>query len=163
MVKALENDDFFLHYQPQINLLTGQLLGVETLIRWQHPQLGLVSPGTFIPIAEKSGMIVPLGYWVLKQSCLQYQKWRALGIFPFKLSVNLSLRQLQEDDLVSRIQAILQETRMNPKELALEVTESLMYQEPEKVIARLTRLKQLGIQIAIDDFGMVYSSLSYLN
>ena len=138
MVKSLEQDDFFLHYQPQIHLPTGQVLGVETLIRWQHPQLGIVSPATFIPIAEKNGLIVPMGYWVLKQSCLQYQKWRALGISPFKLSVNLSLRQLQEEDLLSRIQAILQETQMNPKNLALEVTESLMYQEPEKVIARLS-------------------------
>ncbi|MEB3160398.1 MAG: EAL domain-containing protein, partial [Synechocystis sp.] len=162
MVQALEQEDFFLYYQPQIDLSTGQLWGVETLIRWQHPQFGAISPATFIPIAEKSGLIVPLGYWVLKQSCQQYQKWRTLGIHPFKLSVNLSLRQLQEAELVPRIQTILQDTQMNPQNLALEVTESLMYQDPEKVIARLTRLKQIGIQIAIDDFGVGYSSLSYL-
>jgi len=162
MVRALEQDNFFLNYQPQIDLVTGHLLGVETLIRWQHPTLGPVSPATFIPIAEKNGLIVPIGYWVLKQSCLQYQKWRSLGIPPFKLSVNLSLRQLQEADLVSQIQTILQETQMNPQELALEVTESLMYQDPEKVITRLTRLKKMGIQVALDDFGVGYSSLSYL-
>jgi EAL domain-containing protein (putative c-di-GMP-specific phosphodiesterase class I) len=162
MVQALEQDDFFLNYQPQINLSTGQLLGVETLIRWQHPQLGLISPATFIPIAEKNGLIVPMGYWVLKQSCQQYQKWCALGITPFKISVNLSQRQLQEENLIPRIQTILHETQMNPQALTLEVTESLMYKDPEQVIARLTRLKQLGIKIAIDDFGVGYSSLSYL-
>lgn len=162
LCQALENQDFSLSYQPQIHLATGELLGVETLLRWQHPKLGMISPADFIPIAEKTGLIVPIGYWVLRQSCQQYQQWQREGIAPFKLSVNLSLRQLQEPDLVSQVKAILQETGMNPQSLALEITETLMFQEPDKAIARLHQLKQLGIQIAIDDFGVGYSSLSYL-
>lgn len=159
---ALEKEEFTLHYQPQIHLDTGNLLGVETLIRWRHPRLGPISPAEFIPIAEKTGLIVPIGYWVLKQSCLQYQRWRSLGIPPFKLAVNLSLRQLQEEDLLNKIQWILEDTQMNPKELALEVTESLVFQDPDQAIARLIGLQKMGIQIAIDDFGVGYSSLSYL-
>jgi EAL domain-containing protein (putative c-di-GMP-specific phosphodiesterase class I) len=162
LFQALEKEEFTLHYQPQIHLDTGNLLGVETLIRWRHPRLGPISPAEFIPIAEKTGLIVPIGYWVLKQSCLQYQRWRSLDIPPFKLAVNLSLRQLQEEDLLNRIQWILEETQMNPKELALEVTESLVFQDPAQAIARLTGLQKMGIQIAIDDFGVGYSSLSYL-
>ncbi|MGL5032596.1 MAG: putative bifunctional diguanylate cyclase/phosphodiesterase [Microcystaceae cyanobacterium] len=162
MIQAIDQEQFILHYQPQIDLDTGNLLGVETLIRWPHPRLGPISPADFIPIAERTGLIVPIGYWVLKQSCLQYRRWRALGIPPFKLSVNLSLRQLQEEDLLAQIKMILHSTQMNPTELALEVTESLMFKEPEKAIARLNSLKKLGIQIAIDDFGVGYSSLSYL-
>ncbi len=162
LCQALENQALSLSYQPQIHLGTGELLGVETLLRWQHPQLGMISPADFIPIAEKTGLIVPIGYWVLRQSCRQYQQWQREGIPPFKLSVNLSLRQLQEPDLVAQIKAILQETDMNPQYLALEITESLMFYEPEKAIARLNQLKHLGIQIEIDDFGVGYSSLSYL-
>lgn len=141
---ALEKEEFTLHYQPQIHLNTGSLLGVETLIRWRHSRLGPISPVEFIPIAEKTGLIVPIGYWVLKQSCLQYQRWRSLGIPPFKLAVNLSLRQLQEEDLLSKIQWILEETQMNPKELALEVTESLVFQDPDQAVARLMGLKKNG-------------------
>ena len=162
LCQALETQALSLSYQPQIHLETGELLGVETLLRWQHPQLGTISPADFIPIAEKTGLIVPIGYWVLRQSCWQYQQWQREGIPPFKLSVNLSLRQLQEPDLVTQIQAILQETGMNPRYLALEITESLMFYEPEKAISRLHQLKKLGIQMAIDDFGVGYSSLSYL-
>lgn len=162
MAQSLEQDRFHLNYQPQIEIKTGNLLGVETLIRWNHPRLGLISPADFIPIAEKTGLIVPMGYWVLEQSCLQYKKWRASGIPPFKLSVNLSLRQLQEDNLIPQVKKILQETQMNPQELSLEVTESLMLQEPGQAINRLNQLNDLGLAIAIDDFGVGYSSLSYL-
>ncbi len=162
MTQALEQDKFHLNYQPQIEIKTGNLLGVETLIRWNHPRLGFISPAEFIPIAEKTGLIVPIGYWVLKQSCLQYKKWIAIGIPPFKLSVNLSLRQLQESNLIQQVKKILQETQMDPQELTLEVTESLMLQEPGQVINRLNQLNELGLKIAIDDFGVGYSSLSYL-
>lgn len=162
MAQCLEQDKFHLNYQPQIEIKTGNLLGVETLIRWNHPRLGPISPADFIPIAEKTGLIVPMGYWVLKQSCLQYKKWRTFGIPPFKLSVNLSLRQLQEENLVPQIKKILEQTQMNSQELALEVTESLMLQQPGEAIKRLNQLHELGLQIAIDDFGVGYSSLSYL-
>ena len=160
--QAIEQEQFVLNYQPQIDLETGQLLGVESLIRWQHPHLGTVSPTEFIPIAEETGLIVPIGHWVLRQSCLQYQKWRASGVPAFKLSVNLSIRQLEEPNLLTQIKAILQETKINPAHLSLEVTESLVLNDPATAIARLTELQQLGLHIAIDDFGTGYSSLSFL-
>lgn len=160
--QALEQEQFILNYQPQIDLETGQLLGVESLIRWQHPYLGAVAPAEFIPIAEETGLIVPIGHWVLRQSCLQYQKWRASGVPAFKLSVNLSIRQLEEPNLVNQIKAILQETKINPAHLSLEITESLVINDAATAIARLTELQQLGLHIAIDDFGTGYSSLSFL-
>ncbi|MBE9174358.1 EAL domain-containing protein [Synechocystis salina LEGE 06155] len=162
MAHCLEENKFHLHYQPQINIKTGGLLGVETLIRWHHPRLGFISPAEFIPIAEKTGLIVPMGYWVLQQSCLQYQRWLSQGIPPFKLSVNLSLRQLQEANLVTEIKNIISQTRIECQQITLEVTESLMLCEPGETINRLNQLNDMGIQIAIDDFGVGYSSLSYL-
>ncbi|QUS59892.1 EAL domain-containing protein [Synechocystis sp. PCC 7339] len=162
MAHCLEQNNFHLHYQPQVDLKTGALLGVETLIRWHHPRLGLISPAEFIPIAEQTGLIVPMGYWVLQQSCLQYQRWLSQGIPPFKLSVNLSLRQLQEQNLVTEIKNIVNQTKINCQQITLEVTESLMLYEPGETINRLNQLNDMGIQIAIDDFGVGYSSLSYL-
>ncbi|MBE9197067.1 EAL domain-containing protein [Synechocystis salina LEGE 00031] len=162
MAHSLEQNKFHLHYQPQVDIKTGALLGVETLIRWHHPRLGLISPAEFIPIAEQTGLIVPMGYWVLQQSCLQYQRWLSQGIPPFKLSVNLSLRQLQETNLVTEIKNIVSQTKINCQQITLEVTESLMLCEPGETIHHLNQLNDMGIQIAIDDFGVGYSSLSYL-
>lgn len=162
MAHCLEQNKFHLHYQPQVDIKTGALLGVETLIRWHHPHLGFISPAEFIPIAEQTGLIVPMGYWVLQQSCLQYQRWLSQGIPPFKLSVNLSLRQLQEANLVTEIQSIVTQTQISCQQITLEVTESLMLYEPGETINRLNQLNEMGIQIAIDDFGVGYSSLSYL-
>jgi EAL domain-containing protein (putative c-di-GMP-specific phosphodiesterase class I) len=160
--QALERDELFLDYQPQIELETGQLLGVESLVRWHHPRLGRISPADFIPIAEETGLIIPMGYWILRRACQQYQQWQSLGIAPFKLSVNLSLCQLKDPNLVSVIRSILIETEINPDYLELEITESFMASNISAAIATLTELRGLGIQIAIDDFGTGYSSLSSL-
>ena len=160
--QALEKDELFLDYQPQIDLETGQLLGVESLVRWHHPRLGRISPADFIPIAEETGLIVPMGYWILRRACQQYQQWQSLAIAPFKLSVNLSLCQLKDPNLVAVIRSILIETEINPYHLELEITESFMVSDISAAIATLTELRGLGIQIAIDDFGTGYSTLSSL-
>lgn len=160
--QALERDELFLDYQPQIDLETGQLLGVESLVRWHHPRIGRISPADFIPIAEETGLIIPMGYWILRRACQQYQHWQSLGIAPFKLSVNLSLRQLKDPNLVPTIHSILRETQINPHCLELEITESFMVSDISSAIATLTELRALGIRIAIDDFGTGYSSLSSL-
>jgi EAL domain-containing protein (putative c-di-GMP-specific phosphodiesterase class I) len=160
--QALEREELFLDYQPQIDLETGKLSGVESLVRWHHPRLGRISPADFIPIAEETGLIIPMGYWILRRACQQYQQWQSLGIAPFKLSVNLSLCQLKDPNLVSVIRSILIETEINPDYLELEITESFMVSDISAAIATLTELRELGIQIAIDDFGTGYSSLSSL-
>jgi len=162
LTESLDRNELFLDYQPQIDLETGQLLGVESLVRWHHPRLGRISPADFIPIAEETGLIIPMGYWILRRACQQYQQWQSLGISPFKLSVNLSLCQLKDPNLVPMIRAILDETQINPYYLELEITESFMVSDVSSAIATLTELRGLGIQIAIDDFGTGYSSLSSL-
>jgi EAL domain-containing protein (putative c-di-GMP-specific phosphodiesterase class I) len=159
---ALDSEQFTLDYQPQVDLESGQLLGLECLIRWHHPHFGQVSPADFIPIAEETGLIIPLGNWILREACRQYQHWQASGLPPFKLSVNLSIRQLQEPNLVEQIRLILSETAMNPANLELEITESFMMTDTETALEALMQLKQLGLQIAIDDFGTGYSSLATL-
>ncbi|BFM39986.1 hypothetical protein OLK001_19120 [Synechocystis sp. LKSZ1] len=160
--RALDSEQFTLDYQPQVDLETGQFLGVESLVRWHHPHLGRVSPADFIPIAEETGLIVPLGYWILREACRQYQCWQASGIPAFKLSVNLSIRQLQEPNLVEQIRLILSETAMNPANLELEITESFMMTDTDSAINTLIQLKELGLKMAIDDFGTGYSSLATL-
>ena len=160
--QAIERDELLLDYQPQIDLETGQLLGVESLVRWHHPRRGRISPADFIPIAEETGLIIPMGYWILRRACQQYQHWQSLGIAPFKLSVNLSLRQLKDPNLVPTIHSILRETQINPHCLELEITESFMVSDISSAIATLNELRALGIRIAIDDFGTGYSSLSSL-
>ncbi|MEO7424259.1 MAG: EAL domain-containing protein, partial [Fibrobacteria bacterium] len=163
--KALERMEFRLHYQPIVSLEDSALKGFEALIRWSHPTLGLVSPMDFIPLAEDTGLIIPIGRWVLWQSCRQLVEWQKL----FKngqdltMSVNLSGKQLQDLDLVRQIQAVLKETGMAPASLKLEVTESAIMENPEKAAAILTSLRDLGIQLSLDDFGTGYSSLSYLH
>ena len=162
LTESLDRNELFLDYQPQIDLETGQLLGVESLVRWHHPRLGRVSPADFIPIAEETGLIIPMGYWILRRACQQYQQWQSLAIAPFKLSVNLSLCQLKDTNLVAVIRSILIETEINPDYLELEITESFMVSDISAAIATLTELRGLGIQIAINDFGTGYSSLSSL-
>jgi hypothetical protein len=162
LTESLDRDELFLDYQPQIDLETGQLLGVESLVHWHHPRLGRIAPADFIPIAEETGLIIPMGYWILRRACQQYKHWQSLGIAPFKLSVNLSLCQLKDPDLVPVIRLILIETEINPDYLELEITESFMVSDVSSAIATLTELRGLGIQIAIDDFGTGYSSLSSL-
>ncbi|GBG09165.1 diguanylate cyclase [Paenibacillus sp. MY03] len=159
--KALHNNEFVLHYQPQIELETGNIIGTEALLRWNHPTLGLVSPSKFIPIAEETGLIVPIGEWVLRTACLQNQAWIDQGVSPMKISVNLSTRQFLKRDLVETVQKILLETGLDPSLLELEITES-MTMDVDFAIEVLGDLKKLGIHVCIDDFGTGYSNLYYL-
>jgi diguanylate cyclase (GGDEF)-like protein/PAS domain S-box-containing protein len=163
--RALERMEFRLHYQPIVSLEDSSLKGFEALIRWKHPKLGMVSPMDFIPLAEDTGLIIPIGRWVLWQSCKQLAEWQ--GILAdgksLTMSVNLSGKQLQDLDLVRQIQAILQESGLPPESLKLEVTESAIMENPEKAAAILTNLRGLGIHLSLDDFGTGYSSLSYLH
>ncbi|MGE5623202.1 MAG: EAL domain-containing protein [Bacillota bacterium] len=159
---ALENDEFILHYQPRVHVLTGQVVGVEALIRWNHPTLGMVSPGRFIPIAEESGLIDQIGMWALMAACVQAKEWQRSGLPAICISVNLSARQFQQADLVDRVYAILQETGLDPACLELEITESAVMKDTESAIGTLSSLKSIGVGAAIDDFGTGYASLSYL-
>ena len=159
---ALEHDEFVLHYQPQIDLKTGQVSGSEALIRWNQPDMGLVSPMEFIPIAEETGLIVPIGEWVLRRACEQNVLWQKAGYPQMKVSANLSARQFVQKNLVENIQQILTETGLDPELLELEITESIAMQQEEYVVSKLNALRGIGIKIAIDDFGTGYSSLSYI-
>lgn len=159
--RALERQEFYLAYQPQINLKTGKIESVEALVRWRHPDRGLVPPDTFIEIAEESGLIIPLGKWILETACLQVKAWEAQGLPPMKVAVNLSLGQLFQQDLVQMVREILQRSKLEPSYLQLEITES-MTMNIDQMTQLLHELKALGIQIAVDDFGTGYSSLSYL-
>jgi EAL domain-containing protein (putative c-di-GMP-specific phosphodiesterase class I) len=164
LARALDNGQFRLDYQPIVALETGQLLGVEALVRWRHPELGLVSPAEFIPIAEANGMIVPLGEWVLREACTQAASWRQgrpPGTGP-SVAVNLSLRQLTEAGLPAMVGAALSDAALDPAALHLEVTESAVMRHAETAVDTLTALKELGVAIHLDDFGTGYSSLSHL-
>jgi diguanylate cyclase len=161
--RAIERDQLEVHYQPQVDITTGQVIGLEALLRWHHPQRGLISPKTFIPIAEDSGMIVPIGEWVLRTACRQYQAWKRLTSRPFGLSVNLSMRQLQQENLVEMVESILRETGMDARSLSLELTETSLMKQVSTSVYTLHQLKALGVGLSIDDFGTGYSSLTYLN
>ena len=160
--KALESDGFHLEYQPKIALKDTSLTGVEALVRWNHPQRGRVSPADFIPLAEDTGLIVPLGEWVLRTACVQMMKWLRAGIPPFVMAVNCSAIQLVRTDMAKVITNALEVTGLNPAYLEIEMTESLLMQDVEEGIAILQALKDLGVHVSIDDFGTGFSSLSYL-
>ncbi len=161
---AIERQEFELHYQPIVLLRNNKLVGFEALVRWRHPQRGMVAPGEFIPTAEDTGLIIPLGWWVLQEACRQMQVWQQQFAVnpPLGMSVNLSGKQLTQPDVVERVEQILQVTGLNPNTLKLEITESSIMENAEATIAMLQQLKALGIQLSIDDFGTGYSSLSYL-
>ncbi len=159
---ALERDEFEVHYQPQVNLTTGKVCGVEALLRWRSQELGMVSPGRFIPLAEETGLIVPIGEWVLRTCCRQNKLWQDAGLPHLPISVNLSARQLQKRELCRIIEDTLQETGLAPHYLELELVESMVTRDVEGAAAIMKELKGLGVQLAMDDFGTGYSSLSYL-
>ncbi|MBI2295801.1 MAG: EAL domain-containing protein, partial [Betaproteobacteria bacterium] len=159
---ALERDELLLHYQPVVDLASGKVTALEALLRWKHPELGMIPPVRFIPVAEDSGLIVPIGEWVLKQACAQMKAWEAKGIAPRRIAVNLSARQFKQKDLPQHIAAILDETGLAPQRLELEITESMVMQDPAEAEKVLGQLHEMGIALAIDDFGTGYSSLSYL-
>jgi diguanylate cyclase (GGDEF)-like protein/PAS domain S-box-containing protein len=159
---AIERNEFLLHYQPLVNIGTGRIVATEALVRWDHPQLGRIGPARFIPAAEESGLIVPLGEWVLRQACTQLMLWREQGIQPPRMVVNLSPRQFRQKHLLRNFYRILSETGVDPHWLGLEITESVIMDNPEISIGILQELKALGFELALDDFGTGYSSLSYL-
>ncbi|MDQ0323638.1 diguanylate cyclase (GGDEF)-like protein/PAS domain S-box-containing protein [Pararhizobium capsulatum DSM 1112] len=159
---ALERDELVLHYQPRVNLSTGKISGVEALVRWQHPELGLLPPLRFIPIAEETGMIEAVGEWVLKAACRQMRQWRDSGLALESVAVNLAARQFSRPDFSERIADLLEECGLEARYLELELTESMVMREPERVVQVLRELKSMGATVAIDDFGTGYSSLSYL-
>lgn len=160
--RALRNEEFFLMYQPQVNVRTGQIVGVEALVRWRDPDKGLMSPAEFIPVAEETGLIRPLGEWILRTACTQAVAWQRNGYEPMRMAVNLSAQQFHQPDLVEKIDQILQETGMQSHLLELELTESVFMKNMEDAIEVLVDLKARDIRIAIDDFGTGYSSLSRL-
>jgi diguanylate cyclase len=160
--KALPSGQLDIYYQPKLNAETGIIVGVEALCRWNDPVEGWISPSEFIPLAEEIGLIVPLGRWVLEKSCRQNKEWQEKGLFVVPVSVNLSVQQLKEKNLVSTVYEILQTTRLDPSLLEVEITENLSLHGVEEILPRLYELKQLGIKISMDDFGTGYSSLSYL-
>lgn len=162
MRRALEREEFIVYYQPIVNIATGQIVSMEALIRWQHPTLGLVSPADFIPLAEETGLIVPIGEWALKTACAQNKAWQEAGLSNIRISVNLSARQFQQPNLVEMVNQTLWATGLVPEYLEFEITESVVMKDADAAIATLRTMKKRGIEIAIDDFGTGYSSLGYL-
>ena len=160
--RALENEELETYYQPQIDVNTGKIVGLEVLLRWHHAALGSISPSEFIPLAEETGLIIPIGNWVLRHSCLQAIAWLDVGLPPIQISVNLSIKQLQHKDFLVSLKQILNETDFDPHYLELEITEGIMMDSIEEKIILLEQFHEMGIKLSIDDFGTGYSSLSYL-
>ena len=160
--RALAQGEFELHYQPQFDLVSGRVIGAEALLRWRHPEDGLIPPGRFIPVAEDSGLIVAIGEWVIQEACRQAVAWRAQGLPPLVMAVNLSAMQFRRGELQPTIARALQLTGFDPRLLELELTESILVRDTDNVLASVRQLKQLGLKLSIDDFGTGYSSLSYL-
>ena len=160
--RAIERDELLLHYQPQIRLPDRRIIGVEALVRWQHPELGLIPPARFIPMAEETGLIVPIGQWVLNQACTQAKQWLDAGLPPVEVSVNLSSRQFHQEDMLATVTDALKESGLPADQLVLEITESSLMLKPDDAVVTLCLLHDMGVGIAIDDFGTGYSSLGHL-
>lgn len=160
--KAIQEEQFFIHYQPKVNLVTREIVGGEALIRWLHPQMGIIFPGEFIPLAEKTNFILELGDWVILSVCRQIQKWEEEGLDVVPISINISAKRFLKGDLVNKLQKILAETNVDPRWLEFEITETSFIQNEEKVLTVINSLKDIGIAISLDDFGTGYSSISYL-
>ena len=160
--QALRRDEFVLHFQPQVSVQTGGIVGVEALLRWHHPELGLVAPGSFVPLAEDTGLIEGIGAWVMREACRQVRGWMAEGLPALRVAVNLSGREISALPLTERIAATLCETGLDPSLLELEITEGSMMANLEAAVGALNAVKALGVTLALDDFGTGYSSLNYL-
>ena len=160
--RALEGAEFEMHYQPQIELKSGRIVGVESLLRWTHPEMGPISPADFIPVAEESGLIVDIGKWILRHACQQMAQWRAAGLEPMRMAVNLSARQFKDQGLMSTVNAALTQSGLSPLLLEIEITEGILMENVQSNVRLLQHFRQAGISISIDDFGTGYSSLSYL-
>lgn len=159
---AVENGELRLHYQPKVDTASGRLLGMEALVRWMHPERGMISPAEFIPVAEDTGMIVAIGRWVLREACRQNAAWQQAGLRPLRVAVNFSARQFRSDNLLDEIDAALSETALPASLLELEITESMVMEDPERVINLLDKIRSRGIHLSLDDFGTGHSSLAYL-
>jgi len=160
--KAIEQNEFMLFYQPQIDISTGRMIGVEALIRWLQPDLVLIKPGQFIPLAEQTGLIIPIGEWVLRTACAENRAWQKAGLKPMRMTTNVSSIQFAQKNFVESVSSILSDTGLEPKYLQLELTEGTLMQDSQSAIKKLQSLQTMGIQVAIDDFGTGYSSLNYL-
>ena len=160
--KAIKNEEFLLYFQPQIDTTTGEVSGVESLVRWKDPHNGIIPPGQFIPMAEDTGLIIPIGNWVMRTACAQNKLWQDNGMKPFTIAVNISMRQFKQKDFISTVTTILQETNLEPQYLELELTETIVMEDMNATLKILHSLKSLGIRLSIDDFGTGYSSLAYL-
>jgi EAL domain-containing protein (putative c-di-GMP-specific phosphodiesterase class I) len=162
MRKAIERNEFLVYYQPLVDLKSGKMFGMEALIRWKHPVYGMINPGEFIPLAEETGLIIPLGNWVLRQACNQNRIWLEQGYPPLCVSVNISVNQFHQSNFYNVIEEVLLESGLDPQLLCLEITENVAMQNVSHIIDMMNKLRQLGVRISIDDFGTGYSSLSYL-
>ncbi|WP_374724454.1 EAL domain-containing protein [Calidifontibacillus erzurumensis] len=160
--KALENDEFSLHFQPQLDIKNEKIIGFEALLRWNHPDLGNIPPSDFIPIAEDTGLILPIGDWVLRQACLQVKEWEKVGFHSLRVAVNLSAQQFLQRNLAEKIKEVIKETSIRPQNLELEITERVVIHDIDSALSVLKQLKDIGVHISIDDFGTGYSSLNYL-
>ncbi|MFQ5754077.1 MAG: putative bifunctional diguanylate cyclase/phosphodiesterase, partial [bacterium] len=160
--KAIERDELVIYYQPQANLHTGEITGLEALIRWQHTEFGLVQPSKFIPVAEETGLIVPIGEWLMRTACRQNKVWQEAGLQPIPVAINLSAKQFHEKSLPDAMAEVLEESGLSPQYVMLEITESSAMYDVDYTISTLKVLKEMGMQIVLDDFGTGYSSLSYL-
>jgi EAL domain-containing protein (putative c-di-GMP-specific phosphodiesterase class I) len=160
--RAIRNGEFVLHYQPRVAAATRRVVSIEALLRWNQPQVGLVPPGRFVPLLEESGLMIPVGAWVLRTACRQNKAWQDAGLPPMRVSVNISSRQFRNESLVETIREALESSGLAAEWLEVELTESLLVQNAESAVATLKRLKALGVAISIDDFGTGYSSISYL-
>jgi diguanylate cyclase (GGDEF)-like protein len=160
--KAIDRRELELHYQPKYDVATGAVTGMEALVRWRHPERGLISPADFIPLAEETGLIIPLGQWVLREACRQNRQWQDSGLPPLRVAINISGAQLRHDDLADAVALALRETRLEARYLEIEITESVVMQNASSALLMFERLSAMGIHLAVDDFGTGYSSLSYL-
>jgi EAL domain-containing protein (putative c-di-GMP-specific phosphodiesterase class I) len=163
--RAVELGEFILHYQPLVSLRTGRVTGLEALVRWEHPDRGVVPPADFLTVAEETGLIVPIGKWVLFEACRQIREWQAAHprAEPLTIGVNLSVKQFSQPDLIDQIRSALETTGASPASLRLEITESAIIDKGRVAISILSRIRELGVQVYLDDFGTGYSSLSYLH
>ena len=159
---AIDNEEFYLCYQPLINTKSDKMIGMEALLRWNHPRRGLINPTEFVPIAEETMHIIPIGEWVLRQACLQLKAWHEMGYKQYIISVNVSVIQIQQRDFAKVVLTILEETGLSPEYLQLEITETVHMEYNSTISKYLTRLKREGIKFSIDDFGTGYNSLNYL-
>ena len=160
--QALQNQEFVIHYQPRVNVQSGTVTGVEALLRWQHPERGLIAPNHFIPLLEDTGMIIPAGEWVMQQACRQARRWHDAGHRGLRISVNLSMKQFRAGSLLASVRQALEGSGLPPRSLELELTETVLVDDAERALDLMRELKKIGVSLSIDDFGTGYSSLSYL-